>query len=128
MIRHLYFLNWRKSIMSVLLNHFVVLLMVFISGFAVMSVEMLGGRILAPYFGSSVYVWGSLIFVFMVGLSFGYGLGGRFSTRFYGVKVLAWLLVAAALQVVLVNQMADAVQALCWPAPCFICYPRRPWA
>ncbi len=34
-----------------------------------MSLEMLGGRILAPYFGNSVYVWGSLIAVFMLALS-----------------------------------------------------------
>lgn len=44
-----------------------------------MSVELLGGRILSPYFGSSVYVWGSIITVFMLSLSAGYLLGGKLS-------------------------------------------------
>ncbi|MDH3646428.1 MAG: fused MFS/spermidine synthase [Gammaproteobacteria bacterium] len=46
-----------------------------------MAIELLGGRILAPYFGNSIYVWGSLITVFMLALSIGYLLGGRFSLR-----------------------------------------------
>lgn len=53
----------------------------FSSGFSIMGIEMLGGRILAPYFGSSVHIWGSIITVFMLSLSFGYLLGGKFSTR-----------------------------------------------
>lgn len=56
-----------------------VYLLVFIGGFSVMSIELLGGRILAPYFGSSIYVWGSIIAVFMLALSVGYLLGGRLS-------------------------------------------------
>ena len=44
-----------------------------------MSLELLGGRVLAPYFGSSIYVWGSIITVFMASLSMGYLLGGRWS-------------------------------------------------
>lgn len=48
-------------------------------GFAVMSLELLGGRVLAPYFGSSIYVWGSIITVFMAALSIGYLWGGRLS-------------------------------------------------
>jgi len=51
----------------------------FVSGFIIMSVELLGGRILAPYFGSSIYVWGSIISVFMLSLSAGYLIGGRLS-------------------------------------------------
>ncbi len=42
-----------------------------------MSFEILGSRVLAPNFGSSVFVWGSLISVFLAGLSGGYYLGGR---------------------------------------------------
>lgn len=56
-------------------------LLVFCGGFSIMSIELLGGRILAPYFGSSIYVWGSLITVFMLALSIGYLLGGRLSLR-----------------------------------------------
>lgn len=51
----------------------------FVSGFCIMSLELLGGRILAPWFGGSIYVWGSLITVFMLALSLGYLIGGRWS-------------------------------------------------
>ena len=50
---------------------------VFICGAIVMSFEILGSRVLAPNFGSSVFVWGSLISVFLTGLSAGYYSGGR---------------------------------------------------
>ncbi len=56
-----------------------VFLLAFTSGFIIMSIELLGGRILAPYFGSSIYVWGSIITVFMVSLSIGYLTGGHLS-------------------------------------------------
>jgi len=64
--------NWQNPL---------VYFLAFSSGFSIMGIEMLGGRILAPYFGSSVHIWGSIITVFMLSLSFGYLLGGRFSTR-----------------------------------------------
>ncbi len=44
-----------------------------------MGVELLAGRLLAPYFGSSVHVWGSVITVFMLALSLGYLIGGQWS-------------------------------------------------
>lgn len=50
-------------------------------GFVIMSLELLGGRIMAPYFGSSIYVWGSIISVFMLSLALGYLIGGRLSVR-----------------------------------------------
>jgi hypothetical protein len=59
-------------------------------GFSIMTVELLGGKILSPYFGGSVYVWGSIITIFMLALSIGYLVGGKLSlkepnTRKYGV-------------------------------------------
>ena len=51
----------------------------FTSGTIIMSVELLGGRILSPWFGSSIYVWGSIITIFMLSLSAGYLIGGRLS-------------------------------------------------
>ena len=56
-------------------------ILAFCGGFVIMSVELLGGRILAPYFGSGVYVWGSIITVFMLSLSLGYLLGGSLSVK-----------------------------------------------
>lgn len=49
------------------------------SGFMLMALEMMSGRIIAPTFGSSIYVWGSVITVFMFALSIGYLVGGRIS-------------------------------------------------
>lgn len=66
------------------------------SGFYVMLVELLGGRLIAPYFGSSVYVWGAIIFIFMVGLAIGYLAGGIASTRNPSIARLALILLAAA--------------------------------
>jgi len=66
---------------------------VFLCGAAVMSFEILGSRVLAPWFGNSIFVWGSLISVFLGGLSAGYFLGGkaadmRPSTRKLGFIIL----------------------------------------
>lgn len=62
-------------------QNLLVLCLAFVSGFIIMAIELLGGRILAPYFGSSIYVWGSIITVFMLSLSIGYLLGGRLSLK-----------------------------------------------
>jgi hypothetical protein len=70
------------------------------SGFFVMSVELLGGRLLAPTFGSSIYVWGAIITIFMLALSIGYLVGGRWSTHSPSVKRLGMILIVAALSVV----------------------------
>jgi hypothetical protein len=67
------------------------------SGFFVMSIELLAGRILAPYFGSSIYVWGAIITVFMLALSLGYLCGGRASMHAPSRRRLALILFAAAL-------------------------------
>jgi hypothetical protein len=49
---------------------------VFISGAVLMGLEIVGSRVLAPYFGSSIFVWGSLISVVMTALSVGYYWAG----------------------------------------------------
>lgn len=69
----------------------------FWAGFFVMMLEILGGRSLAPYFGSGVHVWGSVIFVFMLSLSIGYLLGGRLSRAEAKVSRLVQLMIAAGL-------------------------------
>ena len=48
----------------------------FIAGYLIMSLELLGFRLLAPYFGYSIYVWGTLIGLILAALAGGYYLGG----------------------------------------------------
>lgn len=67
------------------------------SGFFVMSVELLSSRILAPFFGSSIFVWGGILTVFMCCLAIGYLLGGMLSTQRPRLWKLSVLLAAEAL-------------------------------
>lgn len=62
-------------------NNLFIYFLAFTSGFSIMCIELLAGRILAPFFGSSVHIWGSIITVFMLSLALGYLLGGKLSTR-----------------------------------------------
>lgn len=66
---------------------------VFICGALVMSYEILGSRVLAPNFGGSVFVWGSLISVFLAGLSGGYYLGGKVADIDPSTKKLAAIII-----------------------------------
>ena len=54
---------------------------VFLSGAALLGVEIAASRVLAPTFGSSLYVWGALIGVVLTGLSIGYYAGGALADR-----------------------------------------------
>ncbi len=66
------------------------------SGYFVMGLELLSGRLLAPYFGNSIYVWGAIITVFMLALSLGYLAGGRASLHEPTLRRLAVILLVAA--------------------------------
>ncbi len=71
-------------------------LLAFVGGFVIMSLELLGGRVLAPYFGSSIYVWGSIITIFMLSLALGYLFGGRLSLADPSLKRFGTIFVMAA--------------------------------
>lgn len=60
----------------------------FNTGFVLMSYEILGVRVLSPYYGSSIYVWGAIISVFLAGLAIGYAQGGRLADKVAGFNVL----------------------------------------
>ncbi len=87
----------------------VIFLLAFTGGFTIMSVELLGGRILAPWFGSSVHVWGSIITIFMLALSIGYLLGGRLSLIDPSLTRFGMLFFAGAVMVLPLLLFGDAM-------------------
>jgi spermidine synthase len=72
---------------------------VFIAGGALLGLEIASSRVLAPHFGNSLYVWGSLIGIVLAGLSTGYWLGGIVADRYPTPRLLVGLLGAGALLV-----------------------------
>ena len=66
---------------------------VFLSGTVLLGLEIVASRVLAPAFGSSLYVWGALIGVVLTGLAIGYWAGGtladRWPTPYLFISVLA---------------------------------------
>ena len=79
---------------------FMLLLVTF--GAVVMSLEILSSNLMSPYFGGSIYIWGSIISSFMVHFSVGYVAGDRLSRRFLRISVLAVFLVVCSLWVILI--------------------------
>lgn len=70
-----------------------------LSGAATMSVELSAVRLLSPWYGASTAVWTNVIAVVLLGLSAGYALGARLSTRSDPLRSLAIALVVAALPI-----------------------------
>jgi len=63
----------------------------FVIGIGVMAVEITASRLLAPYFGASMFVWTSLIVTVLVALSVGYFLGGRVASKGAGLDTVGFL-------------------------------------
>lgn len=77
-------------------------LAVFLCGAAVMVVELDAARLLAPFLGTSVVVWTSVIGVILAAMSLGYWWGGRLADRRPTLAALSWVIVFASLATALV--------------------------
>src|SRR5205809_6336374 len=84
-------------------------LLVFLGGFAVMVLEVIGARYLAKDFGGSFYVWISQIGVILVALALGYAIGGALADRFKRAAFLAAPLCAAGLVTLLIPNFTPAL-------------------
>ena len=82
---------------------------VFACGAALMGLEMVAARVLAPYLGNSIYVWGAVISVVMIALSIGYALGGQLADRFGAARSLPPVIAAAGLFTAIAPLVAEAV-------------------
>ena len=96
------------------------------TGAVVMALEILGSRLLAPVFGSSLFVWGALIGVILAAMSGGYAFGGWVSDRYPGAQVLAglllfsgaWTFLIAWLGQPVLFKVAAAIEDPRWGALC----------
>ena len=79
----------------------------FCCGTCVMVLEMAGSRVVAPYMGTSLIVWTSLIGIVMASLSLGYWLGGVVSDKRPYPKLLARIIGLAALSTALMALIAN---------------------
>lgn len=81
----------------------------FLAGSAIMQIEILGGRVLAPYFGYSIYQWGALIGIVMAALAAGYALGGHVGDRPGARRFLLVALAISGAYIALIPMLADAL-------------------
>ena len=78
---------------------------VFISGASVLAVEILGTRVLGPFYGVSLFLWSALITVTLAALSVGYAIGGRWADRGARFANLAWVMALAGVWLFLIPWM-----------------------
>ena len=77
-----------------------------LEGATVMAVELLSARMVAPYFGSALYAWGTVIGFTLLALAIGYFAGGVIADKYSGPDTLLWLLLTASLFLILMHVSA----------------------
>jgi len=83
--------------------------LVFVCGACLMAWEIAGSRVLGPDFGSTIYVWGSLIGVIMAALSGGYYLGGILVDRKPSLGVLCAIVALSGIVLLIDRVIAASV-------------------
>jgi spermidine synthase len=86
-----------------------ILAAVFLSGAALLALELAASRVLAPYFGNSLFVWGALLGVVLAGLSAGYSIGGILVDRYPTIRLLEASIAVGALTVLAVPLLDERV-------------------
>jgi spermidine synthase len=78
-----------------------------LEGASVMAVELISARMVAPYFGSSLYVWTTVIGFTLFALAIGYFAGGVAADKHIGPDTLYWILLIASLFLMLMHVSAQ---------------------
>jgi spermidine synthase len=82
---------------------------VFICGGAVLAIEILGTRIIGPFYGVSIFLWSALISVTLIALSVGYMIGGRIADKKNNYYVLALIIALCGIITMLIPVFRDSV-------------------
>jgi spermidine synthase len=96
------------------------ILLVFVAGACSLAVELSASRLLAPYFGTSLFVWSNLIGLILLYLTIGYYLGGRLADRYPRPEVLYALTIIAAFLISVIPFFSKPI--LVWSQSAFATY------
>ena len=96
------------------------IVLVLVAGAASLSVEFAASRLLAPYFGTSLFVWANLIGLILLYLTIGYYIGGRIADRYPRPIVLYGLTAVSALLISLIPVLSRPI--LSWSQLAFATY------
>lgn len=86
-----------------------ILLLAFIEGGAVMCVELCSAKILSPYFGTSIYVWASVLGITLTALMSGYYLGGYLSSKNKNQYLVYWIMLIGGLLTCLIPIISEFI-------------------
>ena len=86
-------------------------IIVFVASFCTLVIELVAGRIMAPYVGVSLYTWTSIIGVVLAGISIGAYLGGLIADRYPRSSTLGWLLFLSGLGAFSISPLTNLVGA-----------------
>lgn len=94
-----------------------ILLIAFLEGSSLMAIELLSSKIIAPYYGNSLYVWTSVFTNTIAGLTLGYFIGGQLSKKNQLRKILVIILSFSLLFLVLVFPNSASISDLSFLFP-----------
>ena len=92
-------------------NNWFLFLVLLVEGGSLMAVELVGAKLIAPYYGNSVYVWAAVLATTLGGLTLGYYAGGRLSLKRPTVNVLMKIVSVSAILVFLMPTVSGAVMS-----------------
>lgn len=84
-------------------------IVVFIASFCTLVIELVAGRIMAPFVGISLYTWTSIIGVVLAGISVGAYLGGLIADRYPSSSTLGWLLFLSGLGAFSISPLTNLI-------------------
>lgn len=87
-------------------------LIVFVSSFCLMVIEIIAGRLMAPYLGVSLYTWTSIIGVVLAGISVGNYLGGKAADSFPKKSLLAFSFLFSGITASMIIFFSDIIGAI----------------
>jgi len=75
----------------------VLILISLVEGGSLMAVELISVKLIAPYYGNSLYVWSAVLAITMSGLTIGYYIGGYISDKYPNLFTLNYILLFSAI-------------------------------